>query len=375
MNTIIQSFRDAVSFTIENEDVEFLRCWAEGAWDDIRRQWPKFNLATSIEAQRSGRCFDFAAHLQRQREWSERTFGPGNRTLGIVDHIRKELGEILAAPDDAEEFVDVVILGLDGLWRIGKTPVQIIEAIAAKQAKNEARQWPDWRTMPADKAIKHVRGDDAETVNFLSEVIADFAKELDCEADNEAILAAIDDLKNSRDLAEANVSVLAETVADVAKELGCEPDGEKILAAIDRVRSAEPTITITRANVDQIVGWAIEQYQSGKAKGDASVDFRPKNCRFRLADEHKTYPRSGCNACGKTIATGLGRECSIAQGERDQAIRSVVEIVKRLASQAAYTLPFRIPDSIEGRELVARLEHARKAEAIAKAAGLPGTEG
>jgi hypothetical protein len=36
---------------------------------------------------------------------------------------------------------------------------------------------------------------------------------------------------------------------------------------------------------------------------------RPANCRFRLCDEGKPYPRSGCQACGATIATGLGDEC------------------------------------------------------------------
>jgi len=33
----------------------------------------------------------------RQREWSERTFGPGKRTGGITAHIAKELDEIRAA--------------------------------------------------------------------------------------------------------------------------------------------------------------------------------------------------------------------------------------------------------------------------------------
>ena len=47
--------------------------------------------------------FDFRAHLQNQREWSERTFGPGERSAGVVDHIRKELCEIEAAPLDLEE--------------------------------------------------------------------------------------------------------------------------------------------------------------------------------------------------------------------------------------------------------------------------------
>lgn len=102
-------------------------------------------------------AFDFQAHLQRQRDWSERTFGPGDRAKGVVDHIRKELNEIEADPGDLKEWIDVVILGLDGAWRSGATPEQIIAALVAKQTKNEGRNWPDWRTASPDKAIEHVR--------------------------------------------------------------------------------------------------------------------------------------------------------------------------------------------------------------------------
>ncbi|OBY90486.1 hypothetical protein A6723_019440 [Pseudomonas sp. AU11447] len=104
--------------------------------------------------------FNFEQHLQRQRDFSERTFGPGARAAGVVDHIRKELREIEESPGDLAEWIDVVILGLDGAWRTGATPEQIIEALTAKQAKNEARTWPDWRTSPTDKAIEHNRADD-----------------------------------------------------------------------------------------------------------------------------------------------------------------------------------------------------------------------
>lgn len=97
------------------------------------------------------------AHLARQREWSERTFGPGPRVGGIVKHIRKELDEITANPTDVEEWIDVVILALDGAWRAGSEPQQIINALIAKQAKNEARTWPDWRTLTEDDAIEHER--------------------------------------------------------------------------------------------------------------------------------------------------------------------------------------------------------------------------
>lgn len=98
---------------------------------------------------------DLVAHLERQREWSEKTFGPGMRTKGIIDHIRKELLEIEAAPDDITEWIDVVILALDGAWRTGASPEEIIIRLTVKQARNEARSWPDWRTMSEDVAIEH----------------------------------------------------------------------------------------------------------------------------------------------------------------------------------------------------------------------------
>jgi hypothetical protein len=98
-----------------------------------------------------------AAHLAHQREWSSETFGPGARTLGVTDHIRKELVEIEADPADLGEWVDVIILAFDGAWRAGWEPQQIIDAVKAKQARNEARIWPDWRTMSEDHAIEHDR--------------------------------------------------------------------------------------------------------------------------------------------------------------------------------------------------------------------------
>lgn len=104
--------------------------------------------------------FDLFTHLVRQRQWSERTFGPGDRAMGVVDHIRKELNEIEADPGDLKEWIDVVILGLDGAWRSGASPQEIIDALVAKHEKNEARTWPDWRTADPNKAIEHDRSHD-----------------------------------------------------------------------------------------------------------------------------------------------------------------------------------------------------------------------
>lgn len=111
---------------------------------------------------------DLKQHLLRQMAWSHATFGPGARTEGVTDHIRKELKEVLDANGDSAEWVDVVILALDGLTRqlafcAGErgNPEMVAEIacnmILSKQARNEAREWPDWRQQPSDKAIEHLR--------------------------------------------------------------------------------------------------------------------------------------------------------------------------------------------------------------------------
>lgn len=97
------------------------------------------------------------AHIMRQQIWSENTFGPGNRTKGVIDHIRKELIEIEEHPTDLSQWADVIILAIDGAWRCAGTAQQIIDAVIAKQERNENRTWPDWRTADPDKAIEHDR--------------------------------------------------------------------------------------------------------------------------------------------------------------------------------------------------------------------------
>jgi hypothetical protein len=102
------------------------------------------------------RC-DLAGIVRRQRAFSEQTFGPRRRTLGILEHIRKELTEIEAEPFDLSEWIDVMILALDGAWRHGGTPETICATLVAKQDKNEARTWPDWRSVSESEAICHVK--------------------------------------------------------------------------------------------------------------------------------------------------------------------------------------------------------------------------
>lgn len=88
--------------------------------------------------------------------WSKVAYGPGKRTKGILDHIRKELNEIEDDPDDLEEWIDVILLALNGAQRLDVGGKAIIEMLYTKIEKNARRTWPDWRTADPDKAIEHV---------------------------------------------------------------------------------------------------------------------------------------------------------------------------------------------------------------------------
>ena len=127
----------------------------------VNRQQRKVNMANDIRKQEAVIASPPAtgsmlvAYLDRQMAWSIITFGGGPRTKGITAHIRKELLEIEAAPHDLEEWIDVVILALDGAWRAGYMPEQIVAALQAKQAKNFKRTYP----MPEsqDHPSEHIR--------------------------------------------------------------------------------------------------------------------------------------------------------------------------------------------------------------------------
>ncbi len=77
--------------------------------------------------------YTFQEHLERQRAFSENTFGPGQRTAGVIAHIRKELDEIEADPADTIEWVDVMLLSLDGTWRAGHDAAAATAAMDGSQ--------------------------------------------------------------------------------------------------------------------------------------------------------------------------------------------------------------------------------------------------
>lgn len=92
--------------------------------------------------------------LSNQKDWSRRTFGSGRRTIGITKHIEKECAEVRENPDDLSEWVDIMILAMDGYWRAGGSPEMLLHAIIAKQSINRERKYP-WTN--EDEPSEHVR--------------------------------------------------------------------------------------------------------------------------------------------------------------------------------------------------------------------------
>jgi hypothetical protein len=101
--------------------------------------------------------FDFVDFLYRKMMWSRKTFGPHQRTKGLSDHIRKELVEIEKNPADLEEWVDIILLAIDGAWRSGASPEDIVAMLVTKAHRNELRKWPDWRDLTENDPIEHIR--------------------------------------------------------------------------------------------------------------------------------------------------------------------------------------------------------------------------
>jgi len=94
--------------------------------------------------------------LKKQEKWSSKTFGHGRRTLGLLEHIRRELVEIEERPNDLGEWIDVVILALDGFWRHGGNPDSVMEYLTAKHRENFLRRWP--KPNSEHEAVEHIRG-------------------------------------------------------------------------------------------------------------------------------------------------------------------------------------------------------------------------
>ena len=108
------------------------------------------------------------ANLDDQRAWSLEAFGPNEHTAQLIGHIESELLEIADAPEDVSEWVDVVIIALDGAMRAGHTSQEVIDALVAKQALNRRRRWADWRTASEGEIPHHLDDDHVDEVLVAS---------------------------------------------------------------------------------------------------------------------------------------------------------------------------------------------------------------
>lgn len=115
-----------------------------------------------------------SAFVFDQYRWSMQTFGPGDRTEGLLKHIGKEIEELRAAPTpDAQldEWIDVLLLALDGALRCGVTPLVVSESIEAAQKRNFNRRWPPANLQRLGEPNEHVRDADGVDAADLREDI------------------------------------------------------------------------------------------------------------------------------------------------------------------------------------------------------------
>lgn len=92
--------------------------------------------------------------------WSQKTFGEGDRTEGLLKHIARESDEVRAAdhPDQAlGQWVDIIILAIDGALRAGHTPLAVAQAILNKHRINKGRRWPPLVNQIPGEPNEHIR--------------------------------------------------------------------------------------------------------------------------------------------------------------------------------------------------------------------------
>lgn len=95
--------------------------------------------------------------LNEFRKWNLKTFGPGNRTSGTIDHIKRELIEIEENPFDIYEWFDIIMLSINGAIRHGHSSQDIINAFHKKFEINKNRKWKNFEDVPEGEAITHIK--------------------------------------------------------------------------------------------------------------------------------------------------------------------------------------------------------------------------
>ncbi len=102
---------------------------------------------------------EFVTLFETQRNWSYDTFGDAGfrGPQSSLLHLKDEVDEMLAAPDDPEEYADGMILLMDAAWRAGFTAEELLVAVQYKTVKNKHRKWPSKDQQHPDKPTGHVK--------------------------------------------------------------------------------------------------------------------------------------------------------------------------------------------------------------------------
>ena len=81
--------------------------------------------------------------IRDRNEFSNKTFGtPSERDCSFpLIHLKDEICELLAAPDDQMEWADCTLLLLDAAWRKGYSLEDLIDFSIEKLEINKKRKW------------------------------------------------------------------------------------------------------------------------------------------------------------------------------------------------------------------------------------------
>jgi len=98
--------------------------------------------------------FNFKEFIERKMKWSFETFGE-QEVCGVIDHIKDELLEVKENPEAIEEWIDIILLAIDGASRVGFSADDIINELERKLQINTSRRWEG--VEKGTSAIKHIK--------------------------------------------------------------------------------------------------------------------------------------------------------------------------------------------------------------------------
>lgn len=98
---------------------------------------------------------ELSEFLDNKYAWSLTTFGLGKRTVGNARHIMKELTEIVSEPDDQFEWIDVILIAIDGYMRCGGRSDRLLPDLEIKHFLNTKRAYPFPKT--ESEVPEHIR--------------------------------------------------------------------------------------------------------------------------------------------------------------------------------------------------------------------------